>query len=128
MEEVLGEVRRFEDLIAWQKARALTREVYRVTAAGRFSRDFRLCSQLQAACVSVMANIAEGFERKSQKEYLHHLNIAKGSCGEARAELYVALDAGYVSGEDFAQLREQTEEVSRILTGLISSLARAAEP
>jgi four helix bundle protein len=124
----VGEVRRFEDLIAWQKARALTREVYRVTATGRFARDFRLCSQLQAASVSVMANIAEGFERRGPKEYLYHLNIAKGSCGEARAELYVALDAGYVAQEDFDRLREQAEELSRVITGLAASVARAHAP
>lgn len=124
----MGEARRFEDLIAWQKARALTRAVYTLTANGRFSRDLRLTGQIQSACVSVMANIAEGFERKSPKEYLYHLNVAKGSCGEARAEMYVALDAGFITEEDFDRLRTQAEEVSRIIAGLATSVTRATKP
>lgn len=114
----MGSVGRFEDLIAWQKARVLTRDVYRVTRVGAFARDFGLCSQMQRAAVSVMSNIAEGFERKGSAEFCQFLTIAKASCAELRSQLYVALDVGYREGPQFDELKLQAEEVSRITSGL----------
>src|SRR5215203_953767 len=99
-------VERFEDLIAWQKARVLTREIYRATRGGAFSKDFGLCSQIQRASVSTMSNIAEGFERNRAAEFHQFLSTAKSSCGEVRSQLYVALDVGYVTEPVFARLYE----------------------
>jgi four helix bundle protein len=83
---------RFEDLIAWQKARLLTKSIYEITQQGAFARDFGLSSQIQRAAVSVMSNIAEGFERRSLNEFHHFLLVAKASCAEVRSQLYVAFD------------------------------------
>lgn len=109
---------RFEELIAWQKARALTKEIYCVTAKGTFARDFELRNQIRGAAVSTMTNIAEGFERRSPTEFSHFLNIAKASCGEVRSELYVALDAEHLAQSAFAPLKTMAEEVSRVIVGL----------
>ena len=115
---------RFEELIAWQKARLLTAAVYLVTNQGAFSRDFKLCDQIRDAAVSVMSNIAEGFERNRPREFHQFLSIAKGSCGEVRSQLYVALDTGYLTREEFDTLYEQACEVSRIVNGLRASVER----
>ena len=117
-------VERFEDLIAWQKARLLTAEIYRVTSQGHFARDFGLRDQICRAAVSVMSNIAEGFERNRAAEFHQFLSIAKASCGEVRSQLYVALDAGYLKQDVFDAMRSQAEEVSRITGGLRASVAQ----
>ncbi len=93
--------RRPEDLIAWQKARLLTRRIYALTGEARFGRDFGLRDQSRRAAVSVMSNIAEGFERGGAAEFRHFLLIAKGSCGEVISQLYVALDIGYLQEDQF---------------------------
>ena len=117
-------VRRFEDLIAWQKARALTRNIYLLTATERFSKDFGLRDQIQRAAVSIMSNIAEGFERAGKAEFHQFLVIAKGSCAEVRSQLYVALDTGYITNDQFENARTQAEEVGRIIGGLRASLKK----
>src|SRR5688572_13719292 len=104
-------VQRFEDLIAWQKARLLTAAIYRVTSEGRFARDFRLRDQICDASASIMSNIAEGFERNRPGEFHQYLSVAKGSSGEVRSRLYVALDAGYLTQDEFDRLYEQVCEV-----------------
>lgn len=108
----------FEDLIAWQKARELTREIYQVTASGPFAKDFGLRDQIRRAAVSVMSNVAEGFERGGRSEFHQFLSIAKSSCAELRSHLYVALDARHLQPSTFRQLMLQAEEVARILGGL----------
>jgi len=118
-------VRRFEDLIAWQKARELTRDVYLATSEGRFSRDFGLASQIQRSAVSIMANIAEGFERKRSGEFHQFLSIAKASCAEVRSHLYVAVDIGYLTQEQFAGLMDRAQETARVVNGLRSSAEQA---
>jgi four helix bundle protein len=123
----MGTVRRFEDLIAWQKARELTRLVYRVTATGPMVGEPQLRRQLRSAAISIQANVAEGFERSHRKELLQFLAIAKGSCAELRSHLYVALDAGYIAPAEFEVLKASAEEVSRILAGLRYSLQRRSE-
>src|SRR5206468_3923596 len=95
-EGVMGTVQRFEDLVAWQKARAMTAAIYQVTRQGLFSKDFGLSGQMQRAAVSVMSNIAEGFERGRRAEFHQFLSAAKASCAELRSQLYTALDAGYL--------------------------------
>jgi four helix bundle protein len=119
------QIRRFEDLIAWQKARELTKNIYLLTATERFSRDFGLRDQIQRAAVSIMSNIAEGFERSGKAEFHQFLVIAKGSCAEVRSQLYVALDVGYITNEQFEKTRAQAEEVGRIIGGLRASLKRS---
>ncbi len=89
--------KKFEDIKAWQKSRELTNEIYEATAQGDFARDFGLKDQIRRAAVSIMSNIAEGFERSGTGEFVQFLAIAKGSSGEVRSQLYVALDQQYLS-------------------------------
>ncbi len=117
-------IERFEDLIAWQKARELTRAIYEVIRQGTFAKDFGLNSQIQRAAVSILSNIAEGFERGGRGEFHQFLSTAKASCAEVRSQLYVALDVGYLSKHAFDRLLEQAEEVGRIVGGLRASVAR----
>jgi four helix bundle protein len=114
----MGKVERFEDLIAWQKARMLTRDVYRVTKQGEFARDYGLARQIQRASVSIMSNVAEGFERGGRAEFHQFLSTAKASCAETRSLLYVALDAEYLDKLTFGQLLDNADEVARIIGGL----------
>jgi len=118
-------IRRFEDIDAWQKARELTRVVYGLTARGAFGQDFVLRDQMRQAAVSVMANIAEGFERDGNKEFLQFLAVAKGSCGELRSHLYVGLDEDYLTSEQHAQASAEAQEVSRMIAGLIRHLRQS---
>jgi four helix bundle protein len=111
--------------IAWQKARALTAVIYRVTNQKDFGRDFALRDQIRRAAVSAMSNVAEGFERNRPAEFHQFLSVAKASCGEVRSQLYVALDAGYLDLSTFEALRSQAEEVSRITGGLRSSIRKS---
>lgn len=120
----MGAVKRFEDLIAWQKARDLAREIYLATKSGEFARDFALSSQIQRAGVSTMANIAEGFERSGKAEFPHFLSTAKASCAEVRSHLYIALDIGYLDEPTFIRLKMLSEEVCRTISGLRSSIQR----
>ena len=120
-------IRRFEDIRAWQEARILTKQVYALskTSPG-LRRDRRLRDQLQAASVSSMSNIAEGFSRRTSKEFAQFLFVAKGSGAEVQSLLYVALDQEYLSERQFTELYEKAEEVARIISGFITSLLRQA--
>ena len=117
-------IKNFEDLIAWQKARELTREIYKLTKKREFSKDFGLCNQIQRAAVSIMSNLSEGFERSGRAEFHQFVVIAKGSCAEVRAQLYVALDVGYITKEQFDQVNALALDVSKLLGGLRASLQR----
>jgi len=119
-----AKVERFEDLRGWQKARVLVREIYRVTKMGAFSRDWGLASQSQRSAVSVMANIAEGFDRGNRAEFHQFLSIAKASCAELRSHLYVACDVGYIDPEEFDNLYGLADEVARIVAALRTAVAR----
>ena len=114
----------FEDLIAWQKARVLTSTIYRCTRQGSFSRDFDLVRQIRRAAVSIVSNIAEGFERSRPAEFHQYLSIAKASCAELRTQLYVACDVGYLSRDEFETYIKQANEVARIIGGLRASVER----
>jgi four helix bundle protein len=120
----MSRVARFEDLIAWQKARALTRRVYEVTRETPFCKGFGLSGQIQRAAVSVMSNIAEGFERNRRSEFHQYMFIAKASCAEVRSQLYVAHDIGYLDADTFQNLLTAAEEVARIIDGLRASVER----
>lgn len=115
-------VEKFEDLIAWQKARELTKEIYKITKSGEFSKDFGLCNQIRRADVSIMSNLAEGFERGKLTEFHQYISIAKGSCTEVRSQLYVAWDAEYLEKGKFVELVNLTREVSKIIGGLRKSI------
>jgi four helix bundle protein len=115
-------VKRFEDLTAWQKARGLVVEVYRATGEGDFARNFGLRDQIRGSAVSVMANVAEGFERGSVRAFHRFLGIAQGSCGEVRSLLYVALDVGHIPRLRFDSILQPAQEVARIVGALRKSL------
>src|SRR5689334_21501027 len=117
-----GRIESFEDFVAWQKARALTANIYRGTDEGKFARDFSLRDQIRRSAVSIMSNIAEGFERGRAAEFHQFLSIAKASCAELRSQLYVALDAGYLNQEMFAELMREAIEVGQIVGGLRASV------
>ena len=113
-----GRIEKFEDLIAWQRARELTKNIYRVTKIGEFSKDFGLRDQIRRASVSIMSNIAEGFERGGRSEFHQFLVIAKGSCAELRSQLYAGLDAEYIDTGTFQSLDGLAKETSRLIGGL----------
>lgn len=112
---------RFEDIIAWQEARELTRGVYAATREGSFAKDFGLVDQIRRAAVSVGSNIAEGFDRGNTKEFLTFLGIAKGSVAEVRSQLYTALDVGHIDQAKFDELYAKADQVAKLLAGLIKS-------
>jgi len=113
-----GRIEKFEDLIAWQKARELSKNIYRVTKVGEFLKDFGLRDQIRRASVSIMSNIAEGFERGGRSEFHQFLVIAKGSCAELRSQLYVASDAEYIDIGTFQNFDGLAKETSRLIGGL----------
>ncbi|MFN2516241.1 MAG: four helix bundle protein [Pyrinomonadaceae bacterium] len=115
-------ITRFEEIESWKKARSLTREIYEATATGQFVRDFGLKDQIRRGAVSILSNIAEGFERGGDREFAQFLAVAKGSCGEVRAQLYVALDQGYFSQEAFERLAGSAIEVGELLSGFMRYL------
>jgi four helix bundle protein len=123
----MAKIQRFEDLIAWQKARELTRAIYEVTRHGVFAKDYGLSGQIQRAAVSIMSNIAEGFERGGRGEFHQFLSTAKASCAEVRSQLYVAFDVGYLDKSAFDRLMQQAKEVARIVGGLRVSVQRQKE-
>jgi four helix bundle protein len=116
---------KFEDIEAWQRARELTCEIYTVSNKNPFSKDFGLRDQVRKTGVSIMSNIAEGFERDGTKEFIQFLSVAKGSSGELRSQLYVALDQGYLEKERFERLLGIVLETSRMIGGLINYLRKS---
>ena len=115
-------VRSFEELEIWKEARRLTGRIYRLTRNPKFSKDFRLGGQIQRAVVSIMSNIAEGFERGGNQEFIQFLYIAKGSCGEVRSQLYVALDQDYVDPKEADELIESLKRLSIMISNLVDHL------
>ena len=115
----MATIDRFEDLLVWQKGRLLTKEIYNVF---RSCRDIGFRDQIQRASVSVISNIAEGFERGTRQEFLNYLFIAKGSAGEVRAQLYVALDVGYVDIQRFKYLNDLATQCSKLLSSFIEKV------
>ncbi|MFC1543147.1 four helix bundle protein [Candidatus Neomarinimicrobiota bacterium] len=118
--------KRFEEIEAWQRARELAKAVYAVTRKGAFSKDFGLRDQIQRASVSVMSNVAEGYERDGTKEFIQFLSIAKGSAGEVKSHLYVAKDQGYLNKDEFVALADLTDETRRLIAGFISYLKQSS--
>ncbi|OAI39791.1 hypothetical protein AYO38_07025 [bacterium SCGC AG-212-C10] len=114
----------FQDLVCWQKSRELTRTIYQLTQRPPVARDFGFCGQIQRASTSVMSNIAEGFERGGRAEFTQFLVVSKASLAEVYSLLYVGLDAGYFSPQQFDDMEQQIEEIARIVGGLRASVAR----
>ena len=121
----MATIERFEDLEAWKAAREITKEVYRISKNDLFIRDYGLRDQICRASVSIMSNIAEGFERDGNKEFINFLSIAKGSSGEVRSQLYVALDQNYISENEFNSLYGITTQNSRLIAGLMNYLKQS---
>ncbi len=117
---------KFEDLPAWQEARSLVRAIYQATDGGAFARDFGLRDQVRRAAVSIMSNIAEGFERGSNKDFCRFLYMAKGSAGEVRSLLHVALDLEYIDPSTHEALLKQATGLSRQTAGFIKYLGAAS--
>jgi len=116
---------RFEDIEGWKQARILAKMVYGVARTSRFARDFGLKDQIQRACVSVMLNIAEGFDGGSNTEFAKFLRYAQRSCSEVQSALYVALDQEYLSESEFVQLYKQAQVTRAIIGGFIKYLVKS---
>lgn len=118
----MATIRRFEDIQAWLKARELVREIYRISACGSFRRDFGLRNQICRAAVSSMSNIAEGFAKKTSRDFAHFLDVARGSAVEVQSWLYVALDVGYISADQAKTMQATADEVIALVGGFTSYL------
>lgn len=117
-------IENFEEIQSWQKARELTKLVYELTLQDGFSRDYPLRDQIRRAAISIMSNIAEGFESQNDKTFIRYLFIAKASCAEVRSQAYIALDQGYINLEDFDRLSQMTFATSKLLRGFITYLSQ----
>lgn len=113
----MATISRFEEIEAWQQARVLVRQVYSASRAGPLGRNYALRDQIQRAALSVMSNIAEGFERKQRNELLYHLRVARASCAEVQSQLYAALDTELLDPEMFQKLQEQAEITNKKISG-----------
>lgn len=112
-------IEKFEDIIAWQKAKELSLAVY---LSFKSNNDYAFRDQIQRASISIMNNIAEGFERKGDKEFKYFLYISKGSCGEVRSMLYIAKELKYISEKEFEKFYQLSVDISKILSGFIKTL------
>ena len=121
----MARIQRFEDLEAWKIAREVTKEIYAISRRGDFARDFGLRDQICRSSVSIMSNVAEGFERDGDKEFVNFLSIAKASAGETRSLLYVALDQNYISNAEFESISGTLSENSRVIAGLSNYLRQS---
>ena len=118
----MATIEKFEDIEAWKLARQVTRSIYEITSIGDFAKDYALCNQIRRAAISIPSNIAEGFERSGNKEFLNFLSIAKGSCGEVRAQLYIALDQQYLDELKFGEISRKLLETSSVIAGFMRYL------
>ena len=118
----MGKFNSFEEISSWQRARALNKKIYLLTDSESFKRDFDLARQIRRCSVFISSNIAEGFERNTDKEFSQFLFIAKGSAGEVRSQLYLALDLNYITQEAFNELYAEITEISKLLSGFIKYL------
>jgi four helix bundle protein len=114
--------KKFEDIQAWQKARIIAREIYLESGKGEFGKDFDLRSQIRRSIVSVMANIAEGQGRRTNKDFANFLNISLGSVAETKSHLYLALDLNYINQTNFGEIYEKLDEVGRMIFALSNHL------
>jgi four helix bundle protein len=118
----MSSLKSFDEIIAWQKARELTKTIYIISGDSLFEKDYALKDQIRRSSVSIMANIAEGFDRRGDKEFIRFLNIAKGSLAEVKSHLFVALDVKYITKQTFDSLFLLADEIGRLISGLINYL------
>ncbi len=118
-------VKYFEDLEIWKLAREITKQIYALTMKKSFAQDWGLKDQIRRASVSVMSNIAEGFERGGNQEFKQFLYVAKGSCGEVRCQLYISLDQEYILAKDMKEMGEKLKKLSIMLNNLIQSIKKS---
>lgn len=121
----MAQIRKFEEIQAWQCARKLTRTIYLLSNSGGFKQDYALKDQIRRATISVMSNIAEGFGRGGNKEFIQFLSIAKGSVTEVQAQLYVALDVGYIEQKQFDEIYKLTDDTGNLIGGFMRYLSQA---
>lgn len=121
----MGTIKRFEDIVAWQKARMLADKIYSFATAGTFERDFKLREQINGSSGSIMDNIAEGFERDGRKEFILFLSYAKGSCGEVKSQLYRAKDRKHIPAEIFDELYQEADAIAKMIGGLMKYLGQS---
>jgi len=121
----LATIKQFEDLEIWQKAREICRIVYETKKNSNLKNDFKLYNQLNGSSGSIMDNIAEGFERNGNREFIQFLSIAKASCGETRSQLYRAFDRGYLNDDDFEDFKTKVISLSRQINGFIDYLQKS---
>lgn len=113
----------FEEINSWKKAREFNKRIYLITENPNFKKDFDFVRQIRRASISITSNIAEGFERNSDKEFAHFLYIAKASAGEVRSQIYLAFDLNYITEQEFNTLLESITEISKLLSGFIKYLS-----
>ncbi len=118
----MSKINSFEEISSWKESRDFNKALYETTNKGNFDKDFDFKRQIRRASVSISSNIAEGFERNTDKEFIHFLFIAKASAGEVRSQLYLALDLEYIEYNEFIKLKEQIENISKMLSGFIKYL------
>lgn len=118
----MATIQQFEDILAWQRARTFAQWVNEIVSTTELAKDYKLKQQIEGSSGSIMDNIAEGFERGGRKEFINFLSFAKGSCGEARSQLYRLLDNGYVTQEDFELKKNELIEIGRMISGLMRYL------
>jgi len=115
----------FEDIEAWQKGRLVVKEIYSITKTENISKDYALCNQMRRAAISIISNIAEGFDRDGNKEFIQFLSIAKGSCSELLAQCIVAHDIGYINEDVLKDLRKELVAVNNLVGGLMVYLKKS---
>ena len=123
----MATIKRFEEIQAWQKARQLVKEIYQASSAGPFGKDWGLRDQVRRAAVSAMSNVAEGFARKTSRDFAHFLDVARGSAVEVQSLLYAAADIGYLTPEQFRALYARADEVRALVGGFTSYLRNRKE-
>ena|ERR1700722_14691412 len=121
----MASIKRFEDVEAWKQGRELTRRIYQITSQSKFTRDYALRDQIRRAAISITSNIAEGFDRRGNREFVQFLAIARGSASELKSQLYTALDAGYVDQKEFAELYQLAHSVVLLIGGFIKYLQQS---
>jgi four helix bundle protein len=123
----MSTIKQFEHLECWQEARKLVKMIYEFTKKKRFDRDFDLISQLKRSTISIMANIAEGFHRKSNKDFMKFLDYSRSSIAETLSHCFIALDQSYISDTEMQKVKEQSELIWKKINSLISYLNKKAE-
>ena len=121
----MGKFNSFEEIKSWEKARSFNKRIYEITDSAIFKKDYDLVRQIRRASISISSNIAEGFERNSDKEFIYFLYVAKASAGEVRSQLYLALDLNYITDLEFYELFELVSDISKLISGFIKYLNKS---